>query len=165
MIFSKKLTRFLRISLLIVFLFVSLKSTFFAMEAAFTVKDQTSNESEVKTITGGTCGLNDDTCCCGTAMNKSCSCCCKKSPILGSNSIELKTVQTDNKFLDAIISGIKCSNVPSDYQPGTLSDYNSTSQTIFSSLIAEADLQLCIKEYQASKPHNTLPYKPPIILV
>ena len=162
MIFSKKLTQFLRISLLIVFLFVSLKSTFIAMEAAFNVKDQSSNESEVKTITGGTCSLAEDTCCCGTAMNKSCSCC--KSSILENNPTELNTVQTGSKFLDAIISGIKCSDVPGDLQPGSLSDYNSTSQTIFSSLPAETDLLLCIKEYQPSKPHNSLPYKPPIIL-
>lgn len=151
-----------RILLLFMFLFVSTKSSILVSNSISSNNSESSRRDLVKIIQKNSCDLIDDACCCSmiTHINQDCRC---KSSLLGKDSKDLVAGRSVHRFLDAVISSVKCSNnFPGDFHHGSLSDYEPLSlNIIFLCLFEESGFQSYLQEDHIGEPHIFLPYKPP----
>lgn len=64
-------------------------------------------------------------------------------------------------FHAAMISSMKCSHVPCDYQIVSLSDYGQSSLKLFLCLPEDSGFNAYLQEDHIVEPHTFLTYKPP----
>ena len=136
-----------RVSFLVIFLFISMKSGFLALNSSY------SNNDDVVEIAGRkSCGLNDNSCCCGPSHNNQ-DCCCNPKEVVSGTS--------KNKFFNTFIASVKCLHVPGDFLSGSLSDFQSSSLITSLHLFDDMGFQIFFQENLVVKPHLCLPFKPP----
>ena len=163
MYFQKRKYFVLRVSLFVIFLLVSMKSSVFALICTPKNGNDLHNENEdVIEIKGKSrCGLMDDSCCCDISVtNNNHSCCCTSST-LGKESVDLVTKTSKDKFFIAFFNSIKCFDVTSVFQNSLLSDYEPFSRNTLLVYPPNACFQAFLKDCHYNESHLFLPFKPP----
>ena len=152
------------ITLLVIFLFVSMtpgiliqgfrynKNTTEQAETAENISNDSLNAKSV-------CSLTTSSCCCDVSDHSSHDCCCK-SKTLG-NSLASSPTSTDTNFLSAVISSIKCSNMPGNIVVSSLADYEPLSSNHFSYLLEESGRIYKQLKNDTAEPHLSLQFHPP----
>lgn len=159
MYFQKRQYFVLRISLLAIFLFVTMKSTVFALISTINNGNELRSEDVIEITGKSSCGLMGDSCCCDISVANNNDCCCNSST-LGKGSIDLVAETSDNKFFNTFFSNIGCSNNSDDFQNHSISDYE-TSKRMFLSIFENIDFQKFLQDNHIDEPHLFLPFKPP----
>ena len=165
LLFRKKNIIFpVSITLLIMFLFVSMKPGILIQ--GFHYNKNTTEEAEsAENISNDSlgaenvCSLTTSSCCCDVRDHSSHDCCCK-SKTLG-NRLSSPPTSTDNNFLSAVISSIKCSNMPGNIAVSSLADYEPLSSNRFFYLLEESGRIHNQIKNDTAEPHLSLQFKPP----
>lgn len=141
------------------FLFVTMKSSIIVLSSTFSSNDALRSEGVIEIAGENSCSVKGS-CCCGVNAHKTNDCCCN-SPILSENSGQLVAGTSNSKYFAAMISSMKCSHVPGDYQIGSLSDYGLPSLNLFLCLLEDSGFNAYFQEDHIVEPRPFLPYKPP----
>lgn len=159
MYFNKKIFYICRVSLLVMFLLVTMKSSIIVMHSSFSNSDGLRSEDVIEIVEGKSCGI-DGSCCCGVNVSR-CGCCCNSSE-QGNDSTDLVVKNSGNKFLDTVIRSINCSSgIPGSFQMGSVSDYEPSSLSSYVYLLENSGNLAFLQEGDIVAPHLSLPYKPP----
>ena len=153
----------INVSLLMLFLLISLKTSIIVLSSAFIVSnDKKSVESEPATSTehGKRCSLEDDSCCCEVDVHKNLNCCCK-SDVPDIKSVNLAAKQSTDKIFETIIGSIKCSHSPGNFQTGVLSDYELRFPNAALFILEISGFQIFPPKSKMLEPHLFIPAKPP----
>ncbi len=154
------------ISLLIVFLFVSMNPDILIQGFRYnrnTIEGETKATDNMDS-TKNVCSLATRSCCCDVSDHTRNDCCCCKSKTLGNNVTALSTT-SDNNFLSAVISTIKCANIPGNISVSSLADYEPILLNRFSYLLEESGRIYKRLKNNIAEPHLSLQFKPPKIAV
>ncbi len=150
----------IRVTLLLAFMFVSMKSSIFALTSDFNDKKELNSEYLVVVSESASCGLDDDSCCCeNVSVNHDCCC---KSDLSGSGPDSIESGKSNNNIFKVFISSLKCSSgVPVYFQSGSLSDCEPSSIKVESFHFQEGSYIAILNSDYIAEQHLFLPFKPP----
>ncbi|MGR3178107.1 MAG: hypothetical protein ACUZ8E_08635 [Candidatus Anammoxibacter sp.] len=145
----KKISFTIHILLIAIFSLASVKMCLSVLNHTFNNIDKSNYASAM-----------DEDCCCDMTKTKSGDCCCAP-PTLGSETVRLATNNPERKFLNAIISSLKCSNSPDYFYNNSLTDYEPIPFNSFTHRLYKNGSAIHLQESLSLEPHLLLQFKPP----